>query len=317
MLIGKKVGTILVFLISVEPKSILVAGGYAKYPPLDSVEIISSESSLTNKKLAELPNGIDGQPSLFLQDGNLLLCGGQGNENYCLMHEQNSWNEHSKLNNMRSFASAVTTADGTFIFGGDDSKETFEFLPKNSNVWNQGRSKIPKGFRHGCAVEVPEKEEILLIGGYDTHTRILKFDIKTKGFEEMHNSRGRVALLKERHFHTCARLPGTSLFVITGGRDSDFNKQDTTEILNVYGNIISLGNSMNTKRIGHGMAMITIDNEDRLAVFGGQDENWDYLESVETLNPKTRKWEVSDLKLKQAKGYFGYTSVPNNFLSKI
>ena len=192
MLIGKKVGTILVFLISVEPKSILVAGGYAKYPPLDSVEIISSESSLTNKKLAELPNGIDGQPSLFLQDGNLLLCGGQGNENYCLMHEKYSWKEHSKLNNMRSFASAVTTDDGTFIFGGDDSKETYEFLPKNSNVWNQGRSKIPGGFRHGCAVEVPEKSEILLIGGYDTHTRILKFDIETQNFEEMS-----VSLLKE------------------------------------------------------------------------------------------------------------------------
>ena len=161
-------------------------------------------------------------------------------------------------------------------------------------------------------MEVPNKQEILLIGGWNTYTRILKFDIETQTFEEMS-----VSLLKERHFHTCARLPDTNLIVITGGRDSNFNKQDTSEILDLDGNTNSIGNSMNTKKIGHGMAMITIDNEDRLAVFGGQDENWDYLESVETLNPKTRKWEVSDLKLKQAKGYFGYTSVPNNFLSKI
>ena len=65
------------------------------------------------------------------------------------------------------------------------------------------------------------------------------------------------------------------------------------------------------------MAMITIEYEDRRAVFGGQDGNWDYLESVETLTPRTKKWEMSDLKLIQAKGYFGYTSVPNDFISKL
>ena len=59
------------------------------------------------------------------------------------------------------------------------------------------------------------------------------------------------------------------------------------------------------------MAVITIGNEDRLAVFGGIDEN------VETLNPQTRKWEVSDLKLKEAKVNFGYTSLPNDFISKL
>ena len=73
---------------------------------------------------------------------------------------------------------------------------------------------------------------------------------------------------------------------------------------------------INTKRYNHGMAVITNDNEDLLALFGGHDGG-DFLDSVETLNPRTRKWEVSDLKLKEAKYYFGYISLPNDFISNL
>merc|ERR1711976_647643 len=101
------------------------------------------------------------------------------------------------------------------------------------------------------------------------------------------------------------------------GIDSDFEEQDTSEILNLEDNTITLGNPMNIKRIAHGMAVITIDNKDRLAVFGVSDENDDFLDSVETLNPRTKKWEISDLKLKESKGAFGYISLHNDFISNL
>ena len=47
------------------------------------------------------------------------------------------------------------------------------------------------------------------------------------------------------------------------------------------------------------MALLTIDNEERLAVFGGSGyDEADYpfpgdIDTVETLNPRTRKWEIS------------------------
>ena len=63
--------------------------------------------------------------------------------------------------------------------------------------------------------------------------------------------------------------------------------------------------------------MISIGNEERLAVFGGSGENGDYLDSVETLNPRTRKWEISDLKLEKAKNSFGYIFLPNDFISNL
>ena len=224
------------------------------------------------------------------------------------MHENNAWKEHSTLREYRMFASAVTTADGTYIFGGDGSKVTFEFLAKNSKAWREGRTKILDGFTRGCAVEVPLKREIILIGGLGgTETRILKFDIESPTFEVVD-----VSLIKERVGHTCARLPDTNLIVIAGSYNSD-----TVEFLNLDDYTITLGNPMNTLRRYHGMAVITIDNEDRLAVFGGNDENDDFLDSVETLNSRTRNWEVSDLKLKVGKETFGYISVPNDVILKL
>ena len=288
----------------------MVAGGWNGGSDFSVVEVLTNEPSMSNKELTELPKGIAFSPSLFLDGDNLLLCGGSDNKNKCLMHDNGSWKEHSILNEKRIYASAVTTVDGTFIFGGEDSKDTFEFLPKNSKVWEQERTQIPDGFDSGCAVEVPNKQEILLIGGYRTYTRILKFDIKTQDFEEMN-----VSLLQERYAHTCARLPDTNLIVITGGRDSDWNEQDTTELLNLQDNTITLGNRMNNKRSNHEMAVITIDNEDRLAIFGGWGD--EQLDSVETLNPRTRKWEISDLTLKEAKQSFGYVSLPNDFISNL
>ena len=46
-------------------------------------------------------------------------------------------------------------------------------------------------------------------------------------------------------------------------------------------------------------------------------ENNDELESVETLNPRTRKWEISDLKLERPKHDFGYISLPNDFFTNL
>ena len=223
------------------------------------------------------------------------------------MYENDAWKEHSTLHEDRRSASAVTTADGTYIFGGYDSKETFEFLPKNSKTWKDGQTKIPDGIYPGCAVEVLDKQEILLIGGFETYTRILKFDIETQDFKVMN-----VSLIKERWGHACASLPNTNLVVVTGGLDSLLNRDATSEIINIDDNTITLGNPMNANRFGHGMAVITIDNEDQLVVFGDYDGD-----SVETLNPRNRKWEVSDMKSKETKYNFGYTSLPNDFIGRL
>ena len=56
--------------------------------------------------------------------------------------------------------------NGMYIFGGGrkGTEATYEFLPRNSNSWQMGSVKIPKGFIMGCVVKISE-DEVLLIGG--------------------------------------------------------------------------------------------------------------------------------------------------------
>ena len=59
--------------------------------------------------------------------------------------------------------------NGMYIFGGGRrsaprSEDTYEFLPRNSNSWQMGSVKIPKGFIMGCVVKISD-DEVVLIGG--------------------------------------------------------------------------------------------------------------------------------------------------------
>ena len=54
------------------------------------------------------------------------------------------------------------------------------------------------------------------------------------------------------------------------------------------------------------MGVVTINGEDRLAVFGG-DDGRNELDSVELYNTETEKWEISDFKLR--KGISDFSSL--------
>ena len=116
-------------------------------------------------------------PSMVMQSGTILLCGGLENLSNCLQLEKGNWKEHSTLNMRRIGHSAVTTQTATFVFGGYYSCMTYEYLPKDSNKWLIGKTRIPGGFDGGCAIAAKSGKEIWLIGGSDCERRILKFNI--------------------------------------------------------------------------------------------------------------------------------------------
>ena len=74
---------------------------------------------------------------------------------------------------------------------------------------------------------------------------------------------------------------------------------------------------MNIRRANHGIGILTINDEDRLAVFGGENAHSNSLDSVEIFNTKSQKWEMSDIKLKEGRHGFGFLSVRHEYLSKI
>ena len=298
-------------LISEKVSQIVIAGGYRDTSGIQGVrlgviEILTGDKP--TKLIPDLPENIVDSTSLVLHNGNILLCGGY-NEKKCFILEHGTWKEHSTLNMKRTFHSIATTQNATFIFGGLYSRWTYEYLPRGSKTWIMGKTEIPEGVCHVSAVTVKSEQEILLIGDNRTFDkRILTFNVNDHTF--------RVLPFKtkaSRNDHRCAFIPNTNKVIITGGRNND-DILSSTEILDTETGEVTMRNPLNTKRAWHGIGILTINGEDRVAVFGGwdgeiRDEKLDRLDSVELYNRKTGKWEVSNIKLKKPKSNFSFLTV--------
>ena len=188
-------------------------------------------------------------------------------------------------------SSFVTTANATYIFGGHNDPTRYEYLPIGSTTWHEGKNQIPGGFEFGCAIAIKSDQEILLVGGRNTRSRMLRFNTTDHTFEEL------PARLKTGRWGgvSCAVIPGTNKVIITGGGGK------STEIFNTEEGSISMGNPMNFARIGHGIGTITMNDEDRLVVFGGVCNN-----RFEVYNPQNSQWEMTDITLNE--------SMNNNFI---
>ena len=67
----------------------------------------------------------------------------------------------------------------------------------------------------------------------------------------------------------------------------------------------------------HGIGVVTINGEDRLAVVGGYDGK-KRLDSIEIYNSKTDKWETTDTGLNDGLCNFGFLSVKlSDIISKL
>ena len=256
---------------------------------------------------------------MVMHNRNILLCGGYSNEKYCLQLDYGLWKVHSKLNEKRIYHSSATTESATFIFGGHYSRKTYEYLPKDSTTWLLGKTKIPgeESFQSGCAIAIKSKQEIWLFGGsfgrYGSikEDRIIRFNVNDHTFEYL-PFKMRVG----RSSHCCAYIPNTNKVMITGGYIRSF--LDSTEIIDTENGHVTLASPMNYKRACHGMGVIKVNGEDRLAVFGGKGGNFTWLDSVELYNTSTGKWENSDIKLKTPMSNFASLDVKlEDIISKV
>ena len=281
----------------------------------NTVDIVSLDTSVSKKLLPKLPSVTEGS-SLLIHDKKLITCGGVNQKQECLQLKDDKWIPFSNLNHDRQFASVASTESKTILFGGQFSN-TFEYLAKDSNEWETGLNEIPQAsflstFSFGCAVTISE-DTILLIGGRNSEKRILRFNVLDQTFEEVPTT-----LNFGRRIHSCMKMPESNSVLVTGGlnEDGEADSADMTEILTIKdsGDIIAeMSTPMNTKRYGHGMGLLTIHGEERIAVIGGVDENKEFLDSIETYDPVNQKWESSDMKMSVAKGAFGYITVDDSF----
>ena len=275
---------------------IIVAGGHNE---CSSVDFLAGDLGM--KQLPSLPHNIIGS-SMVAHNGTILLCGGGlKNEKQCLQWNHGNWKEYSTLNEERILHSVLTTQTATFIFGGGYSGTTYEYLQKDSTKWLMGKTEIPEGFCNGFAIAVKSEHEIWWIGGGRTEKRILCFNVNVNNFQVLpfHLNAGRV-------LHRCAFIPNTNKVMITGG--CNVGVLDSTEVLDIEYENVTMASPMNSKRFAHGMGDVTINGEKRIAVFGGHDGG-NSVVSVELYNTHTERWEMADFKLSKAKHGFGFLPI--------
>ena len=255
--------------------------------------------------LSKLPAQISG-PSMVLQNGTILFFGGRRNyidEKNCLQLEKGNWKEHSTLNMRRIGHSAVATQTAVFVFGGYYSCMTYEYLPKDSNKWLIGKTRIPGGFDGGCAIAAKSGKDIWLIGGSDCERRILKFNVNDHTFQSVPSH-----LKVKRREPRCAFLPNTNKIMITGGVRGFLVSRpeylNSTEILDTEDGSIIMASPMNFKRYGHGVGVVTINGVDKLAVFGGIVGS-----EPEFYNTQSKEWEITNVISAVEKECFGFLTV--------
>ena len=273
-------------------RCIIIAGGLNS----QNVEIITGD--LGNRQLQPLLKKFYRTP-MALHDGEILLF---GNGRYELELQcfklSKKFSNHfvNKVKKYRRIFAVVTTEKATFLFGAwinSSRSQTYEYLPKGSTIWQEGKNPIPGGIESGCAIAIKSDQEILLIGD---RKRILSFNTSDHTFKVLPSR-----LHVDRSSGSrCAFIPGTNKVIITGGTSI------STEIFNIEDGSITMGSRMNFARCDHGIGLITVNDEDRLAVFGG---SYDGTNSVEIYNTRTGKWEISDIKLKEPTSGFGYLSL--------
>ena len=280
----------------------IIAGGYdVSRDGSSSVDFFAGDLGM--KQLPNLPQNINGS-SLVSHNGNIILCGGFGNLEKCLQMNNGTWKEHSTLNKQRFLHSAVTTQVATFVFGGRHSKKTYEYLPKDSTTWLMGKTEIPGWSVGGYAIAVKSGQEIWLIGGGRTEKRILCFNVNDHTFQVLP-----FQLCLGREGHRCDFIPNTNKIMITGGYSD--GSLDSVEILDCEDGSVTMGSPMNYKRIFHGMGIVTVNDKDRVAVFGGLKSlgRGNELDIVEFYNTQTEKWEMTELKLWEPKFGFGFLTI--------
>ena len=244
-------------------------------------------------------------------NGSILIIGEK-----CFQLDKGIWRDHSTPNKRRYQHSAVATPTATFLFGGVSSK-TYEYLPKGSTKWLMGKTEIPGGIFDGCAIAVKSGNEILLFGGSSSFDKIVSFNVNDHTFRVM-DTRLNVG----RRGLSCAFIPNTNKAMITGGGDNAGHKYTSTEVFDTNDGSITMASPTNYYRSRHGMGVLTVNGEDRLALFGGYGGNERFagssLNSVELYNTKTEEWNKTNIKLKHSRSSFGFLTINHgDLISKL
>ena len=174
------------------------------------------------------------------------------------------------------------------LFGGEvNEKYFYSFNPSN-----QQRTKLPDLLNdrsyHGSVVI---RDSVFIVGGVDNKT-IEEYDISTKTFKNIVTMKN-----YRRSFGIC--VFNRTEVLIAGGR-GDYN----TVINNCF---LFNTNTKTFKKVGnmlskkYGNVLVKVDGI--VYSIGGRNDREKYLNTIETFDPVTEQWKISDVKLHIARDH--------------
>ena len=248
-------------------------------------------------------------------------CGGQNGfdeVSSCLILDPMSgqWEENrmGPLIQSRSRHTAVTLNQYVYIIGGSVSsspdQKTTEVLFAGNMTWERG-PRLPARMAYGpCAVAISPTSFLVFY-----RRKIRKFDLSIAGptsIQGWTNGRWPKLETNRRFWPGCAKV-GEDKVIIAGGGFGDSYHQ-TTEILDLNTRELSKGGRMATpRRYFHIITFNDNGNITTLAL-GGDDNDFDELDTVEEWNPKTETWSAKESRLKVRRVGFGLVAAPKSLI---
>merc|ERR1712024_38698 len=212
------------------------------------------------------------------------------------------WIPHSDLKQGRQYAASITMPNAVYLFGGR-FENTYEYMVNDENVWQEGKTFIPGGFREGCVVKL-NNNELALVGGKRTESRIMKFNTATKVFTE---NWGR--LKQPKRGHSCVTL-GNSILVVGGFNGGYLASSELINIEDGRQSETDVGD-LNSERDAFGLVSLG-GNKKKILAIGGSGGGRTEHDSVEEYDENTGQWKNVNMKLSEKKDKFGYLAVPSS-----
>ena len=190
--------------------------------------------------------------------------------------------------------SAVYTSEGVLVVGGNPSRNSIEFLPKQSTNW-VARNDIPgNGVYASCMVMVSESVA-MVVGGAYSMTAVRLYDVTTDQWTDLSSMSVGV------YNHDCVNTEQGVL--VAGGYNRGQFTGRSVLIDPRTGQVETVG-SLNVAR---GFHKLTKVGGKVLAIAG---YNGAKLASTEEWVPATKSWVMSSLSLDVARFRFGVLTVP-------
>ena len=226
-----------------------------------------------------------------------------GSNQQCFILANGLWTFHSKLKKDRLRGTVIKMPNAVYVFGGEKNPFTSEILWNGTSKWEEGPRlnmffeqatfSREKRIYFGNGHKISDTELILL-----KDDMIVKFDVNDIIFSKF--------MSFENDFVSCASVLRNQTLIITGGVSVYGNfTSNQTLIVDLDSKTFRKVGTLNIPRFSHGMAFTCFENETKLTVFGGQDEE-NIMNSMETFDFETETWELSEVKLELGRHSFGY-----------